>query len=353
MCGLRAIVISPLLPEPPVTGGQKRTLRLLEAMERSGLTPHILTADLGATERLRDRGWEVEVLPEPAPDLLDRVRQHLARLPSPYLRGVGARLTELAPQAALVQFEHTQSAYYPVPKGVPSVLSLHNIDSAMTTQRLRAAEFRAVERRAYPRMDRVLCVSEADAAVVRAGGGQALLAPNGVDDAFFDVTGPGEGALFFGAMDYEPNRRGLERFLAEGWPVVQRALPGARLQVAGPGSERFEGGLGVVEDLPALLATVRAVIVPIWEGGGTRLKVLEALAAGRAVVSTPLGAEGIGFEHGRHGVLASTPQELGAALAAVLAGSTSFDGRALAERFRWPDALAAASEFYALMSERH
>ena len=257
---------------------------------------------------------------------------------------MGARFAQLAPSAALVQFEHTQSAYYAVPNGVPSVLSLHNIDSAIPGPRIRTSAFRAVERRAYPRMDRVLCVSEADAAAVRAGGGHALLAPNGVDDAFFDVTGPGEGALFFGAMDYAPNRRGLERFLAEGWPVVQRALPGARLQIAGPGSERFEGGLGVVEDLPALVATARAVVVPIWEGGGTRLKVLEALAAGRAVVSTPLGAAGIGFEHGRHGVLASTAEELGAALAAVLADPGSFgaEGRTLAERFRWPDALAAA-----------
>jgi glycosyltransferase involved in cell wall biosynthesis len=358
MCGLRAtksaVVISPLLPEPPVTGGQKRTLRLLEAMERSGLTPHILTADLGATERLRERGWVVEVLPEPPPDLFDRARQHLARLPSPYLRGVGARFAQLAPTAALVQFEHTQSAYYAVPEGVPSVLSLHNIDSAIAGPRIRTSAFRAVERRAYPRVDRVLCVSEADAAAVRAKGGNPVLAPNGVDDEFFAVAGEGEGALFFGAMDYAPNRRGLERFLAEGWPVVQRALPGARLQVAGPGSERFEGGLGVVEDLPALLATARAVVVPIWEGGGTRLKVLEALAAGRAVVSTPLGAEGIGFEDGRHGVLASTAEELGAALASVLADPESIgaQGRMLAERYRWPDALAAASAFYALMSER-
>ena len=112
-----------------------------------------------------------------------------------------------------------------------------------------------------------------------------------------------------------------------------------------PGASGSRAGLGVVEDLPALLATARAVVVPIWEGGGTRLKVLEALAAGRAVVSTPLGAEGIGFEHGRHGVLASTAEELGAALATVLADPGSFgaEGRTLAERFRWPDALAAAS----------
>ena len=358
MCGLRAtksaLVISPLLPEPPVTGGQKRTLRLLEAMERARLVPHVLTADAGAegaAQRLRDRGWTVDVLPEAEQSLIGRARQHLARLPSPRLRGVGARFEELAPGAALVQFEHTQSAYYPVPAGVPSVLSLHNVDSAMAQPYLRARAFRAVERRAYPRMDRVLCVSAADAAAVRARGGHAVLAPNGVDDAFFAVQGQpaAERALFFGAMDYAPNRRGLERFLAEGWPVVQRALPGARLQIAGPGSERFEGGLGLVEDLPAVLAAARAVVVPIWEGGGTRLKVLEALAAGRAVVSTPLGAEGIGFEDGRHGLLASTAEGLGAALATVLADPASFgaEGRKLAERFRWPDALAAASGFYA------
>ncbi len=366
MCGLRvtksALVISPLLPEPPVTGGQKRTLRLLEAMERAGLTPHVLTSDAGApgaAQRLRDRGWVVEVIPEPPQGLVGRARQHLARLPSPRLRGVGARFDELAPSAALMQFEHTQSAYYPVPEGVPSVLSLHNIDSAVAGPFIRASAFRAVERRAYPRMDRVLCVSAADAAVVRAKGGHAVLAPNGVDDAFFAVAEPAptQRALFFGAMNYRPNRSGLERFLAEGWPVVKRALPGARLQVAGAGSDQLEvvegvEVLGLVEDLPAALAAARAVVVPIWEGGGTRLKVLESLASGRAVVSTPLGAEGIGFEHDRHGVLAATAEELGAALAAVLAdpdraASLGAEGRTLAARFRWPDALAAASALYA------
>jgi glycosyltransferase involved in cell wall biosynthesis len=276
-----------------------------------------------------------------------------------------------------VQFEHTQSAYYPVPPGVPSVLSLHNVDSAMTDAeartlnglarlraRNRASALRAVERRAFRRLDRVLCVSEADAAAVQAAGGRALLAPNGVDDAFFRSAGaaPYERALFFGNMAYAPNRRGLERFLAEGWPTVRRTRPGARLQVAGAGIDsalraRLEAVaglevLGLVEDVPAALAGARAVVVPIWEGGGTRLKVLEALASGRVVVATPLGAEGIGFEGGRHGVLAATAAELGAELAGVLgdaerAATLGAEGRRLAERFRWPDALAAASAFYA------
>src|SRR5215218_3803869 len=101
MCALRppitAAVITPLLPEPPVTGGQKRTLRLLEAMERAGLRPHLLTADPGApgaAERLRARGWEVEILPEPPPTAVARLRQHISRLPSPLLHRLASRFAE-------------------------------------------------------------------------------------------------------------------------------------------------------------------------------------------------------------------------------------------------------------------
>ncbi len=384
MCGLRdpipAVVISPLLPEPPVTGGQKRTLRLLEAMERAGLHPRILSADPGAEgaeSALRNRGWTVEIVPEPEPGWLDRARQHAQRLPSPRLHALAVRFTELAAGAGLVQYEHTQSAYYAAPPGVPSVLSLHNLDSAMARdaarhrrgldwlrERNRAAALRAVERRMIPRVDRVLCVSEADAAAVRAAGGRAVLAPNGVDDEFFLDSPPdrGERVVFFGHFGYEPNRRGIERFVAEGWPQVIARRPRARLAIAGGG---MDGDLrarlththgvdvvGLVADLPAALAAASAVVVPIWEGGGTRLKVLEALAAGRPVVSTALGASGIGFQDGRHGLLANTPAALAAALAGVLAdleqaSTLGREGRKLAERFRWEEALSGASAFYA------
>ena len=247
MCGLRAtksaVVISPLLPEPPVTGGQKRTLRLLEAMERSGLTPHILTADLGATERLRERGWVVEVAARAAAGpARPRAPASGSGCRARMLRGVGARFAQLAPSAALVQFEHTQSAYYAVPEGVPSVLSLHNIDSAIAQPFVRSSAFRAVERRAYPRMDRVLCVSEADAAAVRAGGGHALLAPNGVDDAFFDVTGPGEGALFFGAMDYGRTAAGSSASSPRGGPSSSGRFPERACRLRGPGASGSRAG---------------------------------------------------------------------------------------------------------------
>ena len=382
MCGLRdpipAVVISPLLPEPPVTGGQKRTLRLLETMARAGLEPRILSTDAGepgAVERLRMRGWGVEIVPEHERTTLERLRQHAQRLPSPFLPEVAAGVKTLAAGAALVQYEHTQSAYYAAPPGALTVLSLHNFDSAAATsaaagrtgvawlrEHNRAAALRTVERRVIPRVDRVLCVSEDDAAAVTRAGGHAVLAPNGVDDEFFTVARPGDEdrVLFFGHFGYEANRRGIERFLEEGWPEVLRARPHARLALAGGGMDgtlpNADGVdvLGRVADLAAVVGAARAVIVPIWEGGGTRLKVLEALAAGRTVVSTPLGASGIGFEHERHGLLAETPEALATALASVLGQPSTYgrDGRILAEHFRWKEALSGASAFYAEVRAR-
>jgi glycosyltransferase involved in cell wall biosynthesis len=392
MCGLHrtitAAVVSPLLPEPPVTGGQKRTLRLLEAMERAGLHPHVLTADPGregAVERLRARGWEVDVIVEPPPGALARLRQHAARLPSPLLHRLAGRFAEVASRAALVQFEHTQSAYYAAPERVPSILSLHNVDSSVARsaaqqrrrgsmqwlrEHNRAAALRVVERRVLPLADRVLCVSEEDATAVSRAGGRALLAPNGVDDEFFipPQADSGERALFFGHFGYEANRRGIERFLAEGWPRVRHLRPGARLALAGGGMDEalrlrlaaVDGVevLGLVADLPGVLAAARAVVVPIWEGGGTRLKVLEALASGRPVVATALGASGVGFQDGRHGLLGERPDELAGALAVLLAdpdraSAMGAEGRVLAERYRWPEALAGASALYAQVVSRH
>jgi glycosyltransferase involved in cell wall biosynthesis len=386
MCGLAgpitATVISPLLPEPPVTGGQKRTLRLLEAMERAGLHPHLISPDSGAADaaqRLRGRGWTVDVVSEPPPPLAARVRQHLARRPSPLLPELADRFVGVAAGSALVQFEHTQSAYYAVPAGVPHVLSLHNLDSAVATSSAsqrrfggvswlrdqnRAAALRVVERRVFPLADRVLVVSREDAAAVSAAGGRPLLAPNGVDDEFFRVPAgdTGERALFFGHFGYEANRRGLERFLAEGWPAIAGARPSARLAVAGGGMDRAlrerlaaTAGvevLGLVADLPGVLAAARAVVVPIWEGGGTRLKVVEAMAAGRAIVSTPLGASGVGFEPGRHGLVADTPRGLADALSGLLSNAPraavlGAAGRQHAERYRWATTLSGASALYA------
>lgn len=377
-----AIVVSPLLPYPPVTGGQKRTLRLLEAMDRAGARPRILTTDAATDDdvrALRERGWDVELLPF-APGPRERAAQHLARRPSPYLTPVAARV-RAAPGAAFVQLEHTMSAYYRgLRPGTPVVLSLHNLDSelaagaarsfrrgglAWARERNRAAAFAIQERRAFAQVDRVLCVSQHDAEVVAARGGMPLLVPNGVDAAFFAhpaAPAPEELVTFFGHFGYRPNRDGVLRFLREGWARTLAARPQARLAVAGAGVDAAVRAeleafprvdvLGLVDDLAALLERSAVVLVPLWEGGGTRLKALEAMAAARPVVGTPLGVERIGFADGEHGLVAPDPAGLADALASLLAdlpraAALGAHARVHAERFRWEHVTAELEQLYA------
>jgi hypothetical protein len=111
----RALVICPVVPSPPVSGGQKRTLRLLEAAQRAGAVPHLLcdaAPDAGrGAEELRGRGWRVELLPEAGAAPAARVRQHLARRPSPYRNELSTRLrAERESPPAWVQAEPVLSA---------------------------------------------------------------------------------------------------------------------------------------------------------------------------------------------------------------------------------------------------
>jgi glycosyltransferase involved in cell wall biosynthesis len=122
----------------------------------------------------------------------------------------------------------------------------------------------------------------------------------------------------------------------------------ARLIAAAPRA----AAVGVVADISAELAAARLVIAPIWQGGGTRIKVAEALAAARPVVGASLGVAGIGFVDGRHGLVADEPAELADAAVAVLgdaqlASSLARQGRMHARTLVWRRTLARATELYA------
>jgi polysaccharide biosynthesis protein PslH len=375
-------VISLVLPEPTIDGARKRTRRLLEAMERAGVRPHVVTADerFEAAEALRGLGWRVDAIPEATPTFADRVRQLRARRPSSYHAALAEHMRSLAADPpAFVQVEHALAAGYPTPNpSLPVALSMHNVDSAMlaTVARRqrpltpgwarawnRALATRSVERHEVPRADAVLCVSDEDAANFAALGGRPLIVPNGVDDDLFAVReapGAGERVLFFGQLGYAPNTLGLLRFVREGWPRVLAGRPGAQLRVAGPGLDaalaarlRRQPGvepLGLVEDLRDELAR-SVVVVPIWQGGGTRLKVLEGLAAGRPLAGTPLGVSGLGVRDGEHALVAERPGDLADAVLALLsdrprAAALGAAGRRLAEGYRWERMTAPAAELY-------
>ncbi len=373
------------MPFPATSGAQKRTLRLLEAMQSAGVTPHLLTFDgdpEGASPALRERGWAVEALSPPTPTIAQRAHQHLARRPGPYLPAARERLEALRPSSpAFVQVEHAIAAgYRPHHPSPRSVLSLHNVDSDLLRSTARGRRpltpawardwnlvqaMRTVERREARLADAVLCVSDADAEHFERLGGAVLVVPNGVDDEILAIPPElpdGEAVLFFGQLDYEPNRHGLSRLLREVWPRVHASRPAARLRVVGPGmppellrlasQTAGVGVIGVVPDVAVELAAARAVVVPIWQGGGTRRKALEALAAARPVVGTSFGMSGVGFTDRFHGLLADGPSGLAAALERVLEDARlsrelAAEGRRLAAEYRWSRVTAPARDLYA------
>ncbi|MGO9314140.1 MAG: glycosyltransferase family 4 protein [Syntrophobacteraceae bacterium] len=123
--------------------------------------------------------------------------------------------------------------------------------------------------------------------------------------------------LFLGLMSYLPNTVAADYLIKKIWPLILSAFPDARLLIAGPGSENIASFadcpsgvefLGFVDDLEKLYKEVTVVCCPILSGGGTRIKILEAAAYGKPVVSTTVGAEGIELRDGEEILLRDGPE---------------------------------------------
>jgi glycosyltransferase involved in cell wall biosynthesis len=132
---------------------------------------------------------------------------------------------------------------------------------------------------------------------------------------------------FSGNFEYHPNIQGVRFFLKEVWPRLAGQFPDLKLRLIGKNAgaiAQYINGVvriettGPVEDAIAELAKVKVVVVPLFAGSGTRLKILEAWAAARPVVATSLGAEGLGARPGVDIVLADTPQAFFASVAELL-----------------------------------
>lgn len=188
-----------------------------------------------------------------------------------------------------------------------------------------AARIRLLERRVATSVDVVWCISEADAAHYRQDFG---VAPAGVLGLCVEPmpevdSGDPQTVVHLGGVDTRRGH-GLSKFVNEGWPVVRKAVPAANLVLAGRGSERFANaamgisGLGFVRDERAALSRGLIFVNPQLSGSGVKVKNLVALAAGKALVTTPVGAEGIPFVAGEHFLLGRTAPEVGLALVRCL-----------------------------------
>ncbi len=251
------------------------------------------------------------------------------------------------------------------------VLSPHN-DEALLKERLaqtadewlRRALYRreagalaGVQGRALSEFDHVVAVSEVerDRFVAFGSDPDVITVPNGVEplsEPAGPPAGPGPGEplrlLFVGSLNYEPNAQGLEWFAHEVAPRVRERLAIA-IEVVGPGRRGPElpgvTYLGRVDDVGAAYARAHAAVVPLRAGAGSRLKVVEALARGVPLVSTPLGVEGYDVVDGEDALIADDPQTLAERFALLdaslrgdrhLAGSLVAAGYAFARDYFWP-----------------
>lgn len=179
---------------------------------------------------------------------------------------------------------------------------------------------RHAERRAIRASRAVFVCSELDRAHLwRLGWGRNVtVIPNAVRlprDEGVLVASPT--VLFLGNLGYPPNAAAAERLATRIWPLVHKARPDATLLIAGkwhesiPSSRHPPAGvqyLGFVPDLDRLYAGARVVCCPIDVGGGTRIKLIEAAAYGKPIVSTAVGAEGLGLQDGVHALIRDSDQ---------------------------------------------
>lgn len=228
--------------------------------------------------------------------------------------------------------------------GVPRVLVEHDVAVAAASElrqrrhgsaRLRAeGEFiawRRFERSLLRRVHAVVVFNERDAAAVRELDADARLAivplaANVLDRPLDPVGESPSRLLFVGSFVHEPNVDAAVRLARDVFPRLRDAFPDLVLDLVGhavPGEVRVLAGPrifvhGDVPDVPPYLERAAVVVAPIRLGGGTRVKVLEALAAGKAVVVTQRAVEGIAATPGEHLLLAETDEELAAAVAELL-----------------------------------
>jgi glycosyltransferase involved in cell wall biosynthesis len=293
------------------------------------------------------------------------------------LPAFGAALREVRRdwRPAIVQAEYHLMAQYLVAAGPEPKKILRQLEPGAASAGDRAGRrrgparllgeldrraWRGFERRAMAAADVVVALTERDRAVLAplAGRTPIVCIPLGVAVPARPADPIGEeppSLLFVGNYIHPPNADAAERLVREIFPRVRQRAPEARLRIVGPnpppGLGRHAGVeiTGEVPDVRPYLDRASVVVAPLRQGGGMRVKVAEALAAGKAVVATALAAEGLGARHGEQLLLADDSEAIAEAAATLLldpAQRAALGSRARAwamEHLAW-DAPAAAFE---------
>ncbi|MFQ1003243.1 glycosyltransferase [Modestobacter sp. SSW1-42] len=343
---MRSVVVAKFVPTPPNSGDKRRTLGIVRALRELG--PVTLCAFAGADEdvaALEAEGIEVRASPlrrRPV-DLVGGLARSRSLTSARFWDGALARSVAdaVGEDTDVLVVEHVQ--LLPYARGLRAgarVLDMHNIESSLTARTaatssglrrvVLAAEaraLRAMERRVQD-VDVIAVVSEGDRLGLQelVDHPRVVVVPNAWDAPAPLPPAEGPVASFVALLSWTPNVQAATWFCREVWPRVVAEVPGARLQLVGRNPTDEVRGLagstvevtGTVPDLDPWYARSRVALAPLLAGGGSRLKILEALAAARPVVSTTIGVEGLEDLIGRGVVVADDPASMARAVAALL-----------------------------------
>lgn len=249
-------------------------------------------------------------------------------------------------QFDLIVIEDSDMAQYlsVLPVHVPKVLDMHNVYSLMAKRAFEDAEADQVHEKEFEykrtiahessvssQCDLCLTCSEKEAEAVKdlLGIEHVTVVPNGVDTKHFKPSfkQPLPNTLLFtGTMSYEPNVEGICWFVKRVLPIITKQIPEVLVHVVGTNPvERVlklaSGQVivhGRVPDMAPFFDAASVYMAPILSGGGTRLKILEAAASGKAIVTTSLGAEGIDLVAGEEILIADSAEEFGNVIVQIL-----------------------------------
>jgi sugar transferase (PEP-CTERM/EpsH1 system associated) len=339
---------------PPNVGGRIRSYRILKALARRHsitlFTFYAATKD-DLHSALEHEFNRVVLMPLPIPagrtfrEALSYARYLTSPLPytvSKFCKPeVARRLLQLVgetqPDVIVCDFVvAAQSIPWNLP--IPKIVFTHNVEAAIWRHHYKIAgnpfwklvswrEYRAMERferDCLKRADHVLTVSDHDRDIFSKviDPSRITVIPTGVDVEYFcpslDRDQPAS-LVFSGAMDWMPNEDAMVYFIKRILPRIRRQIPNASLCVVGRNPSRALLELaashqgveitGIVEDIRPFVHRAAVYVVPLRIGGGTRLKIFEAMAMGKAVVSTTIGAEGLPVHPGQDILIADDPEE--------------------------------------------
>lgn len=390
---MRILFVVPKVPFPPTDGGRVVMYNTAKTLSRAGheigfacLIPDGETLSPEFCREFPVWYTEADLHTKPV-GLLRSIftsipYSYWKHQPRSFLRVVARAAACFKPDIVQVDFLHV--GIYGLlagrQQGVPVILRMHNVDSSLMARfqhvqlnplvRLYAAlqerRLRFYESEYLRRFDRCVAITDDDARLLsRIGGISVDVVPSGVDTSYFSPSGMAEepdSVVSVALMNWMPNIVSTRWFLNQVFPFIQRQIPGVKFFIVGKGPpsdiRRHSDGksvlvTGFVDDVRPWFAKSAVVVVPTRVGSGMRIKILESLAMGKAVVSTRVGCEGIaGLVDGENVVIADSERDFAAAVVRLLKNKRqrerqgSAGRRLVMSRYQWAHVGAEFERIY-------